>query len=102
MGEFQLFDRTDMGKSIGYRQVLVGPQHPYVHQGMAMDFPGVNYSQNDYFNYQARAFLEQVAGLTGKPGTSPACPDFTHGLHNQRLLDAVVASAQAGGAEITI
>ena len=85
MGEFTLFDSTDSRNS-GYRRVLVGPDHPYLTGGLPMDFPGVNYGQNDLFTIQARAFLEQVAGVENLP----PCPDFAHGLHNLRILDAVV------------
>jgi predicted dehydrogenase len=63
-----------------------------------MDFPGVGYGQNDLFAFQARAFLEQVAGLD----RLPPCPSFEEGLRNVRLLEAVVASAKAGGAEVEV
>jgi predicted dehydrogenase len=65
---------------------------------MAMDFPGVGYGQNDLFVFQARAFLEQVAGLDRLPRVA----SFAEGLHNMRLLDAVAASAKAGGAEVPV
>jgi predicted dehydrogenase len=97
-GEFRFLDQRAAGRTDGYRQVLVGPSHPYLHRGLAMDFPGVNYGQNDLFVFQARAFLEQVAGLD----RLPAVPGFEHGLHNLRLLDAVTASAAAGGAEVVV
>ena len=97
-GEFGFVDGTPAGPTQGYRQVLVGPAHPYVTGGIPMDFPGVGYGQNDLFTFQARAFLEQVAGLEGLPRLA----SFEEGLHNLRLLDAVVASAKAGGAEIAI
>jgi predicted dehydrogenase len=82
----------------GYRTVPVGPAHPYLHGGMPMDFPGVSYGQNDLFVFQARAFLEQVAGIDGLPRMA----SFEDGLHNLRLLDAVAASAEAGGAEVKV
>jgi predicted dehydrogenase len=97
-GEFGFIDGTPAGPVQGYRQVLVGPAHPYLTGGMPMDFPGVGYGQNDLFTFQARAFLEQVAGLEGLPRLA----SFEEGLHNLRLLDAVVASAKAGGADVTI
>jgi predicted dehydrogenase len=97
-GEFGFIDGTSPGATRGYRQVLVGPEHPYIAKGLPMDFPGVNYGQNDLFTFQARAFLEQVAGLD----RLPPCPSLEQGLHNLRLLDAVVASAEAGGAEVAI
>jgi predicted dehydrogenase len=97
-GEFGFVDGTPAGPTQGYRQVLVGPAHPYVTGGIPMDFPGVGYGQNDLFTFQARAFLEQVAGLEGLPRLA----SFSEGLHNIRLLDAVVASAKAGGADVAI
>jgi predicted dehydrogenase len=97
-GEFGFIDPTPAGPTQGYRQVLVGPAHPYLTGGLPMDFPGVGYGQNDLFTFQARAFLEQVAGLEGLPRMA----SFAEGLHNLRLLDAVAASAKAGGAEVVI
>jgi predicted dehydrogenase len=97
-GEFGFADPTPAGPTQGYRQVLVGPAHPYLTGGLPMDFPGVGYGQNDLFAFQARAFLEQVAGLDRLPRVA----SFAEGLRNLRLLDAVVASAKAGGAEIAI
>jgi predicted dehydrogenase len=93
-GEFGLIEAAGAGPTNGYRQVLVGPEQPYLSGGMAMDFPGVGYGQNDLFVWQARAFLEQVAGLDGLP--APA--SFEEGLHNLHLLATVVESARAGGA----
>jgi predicted dehydrogenase len=97
-GEFGFIDGTPAGPTQGFRQVLVGPGHPYLTGGIPMDFPGVGYGQNDLFTFQARAFLEQVAGLEGLPRLA----SFSEGLHNIRLLDAVVASAKADGADVTI
>jgi predicted dehydrogenase len=97
-GEFGFIDGTPAGPTQGYRQVLVGPAHPYLTKGLPMDFPGVGYGQNDLFAFQARAFLEQVAGLD----RLPLVPSFAEGLHNLRLLDAVAASAKAGGGEVEV
>jgi predicted dehydrogenase len=97
-GEFGFIDGAPAGPTQGFRQVLVGPGHPYLTGGIPMDFPGVGYGQNDLFTFQARAFLEQVAGLEGLPRLA----SFSEGLHNIRLLDAVVASAKTGGADVTI
>jgi predicted dehydrogenase len=97
-GEFGFIDPTPAGTTQGFRQVLVGPAHPYLTKGLPMDFPGVGYGQNDLFSFQARAFLEQVAGLDELPRVA----SFDEGLRNVRLLDAVVASAKAGGAEVVV
>ncbi|WP_042391748.1 Gfo/Idh/MocA family protein [Streptacidiphilus carbonis] len=82
----------------GYRQVLAGPAHPYLTRGLPMDFPGVGYGQNDLFAFQARAFLEQIAGLD----RLPRCPTLADGLHNLKVLDAVVAAADADGRSVSV
>ncbi len=97
-GEFGFADGTPPAVAQGYRQVLAGPAHPYLARGLPMDFPGVNYGQNDLFTFQARAFLEQVAGLDRMPRSA----SFEEGLRNLRLLDAVVASAKSGGGGVAI
>jgi len=97
-GEFGYLDTTPAAVTNGYRQVPVAPAHPYLTGGLAMDFPGVGYGQNDLFVFQARAFLDQVAGLA----RIPRVPSFADGLHNLRLLAAVTESAAKGGAEVRI
>ncbi len=96
--EFGFVDGSAASAVRGYRQVLVGPEHPYLRGGLPMDFPSVGLGQNDLFAFQARAFLEQVAGV----GTLPPVPSFAHGLRNLRLLAAVTESAQKGGAEVAV
>jgi predicted dehydrogenase len=87
-GEFSIIDGTP-GQSVnGARQVFVGPWHPHVARALPMDFPTVGHGQNDFFVFQARAFLDQIAGIE----ELPPCPDLAHGLHNLRVLDAVVAA----------
>ena len=98
-GEFGLLDFTPSAPVNGYRQVIVGPAHPYIAGGMAMDFPSVNYGQNDLFVWQCRAFLEQVAGVDGG---LPPVPSLAHGLHNMRLLRAVAESAKNHGADVPV
>jgi len=97
-GEFGFFDQAVTGATAGYRTVPVGPGHPYVTGGFPMDFPGVGYGQNDLFVFQARAFLEQVAGLDDLPRV----PSFEHGLRNLRILSAVTESAKQGGTEVRV
>jgi predicted dehydrogenase len=96
--EFTIADRTPPGPVNGYRQVLVGPDHPYLSGGLPMDFPSVGHGQNDFFVYQARAFLEQVAGIDGLP----PCPTMADGLRNLRVLEAVAAAAQLDGKAVTV
>jgi len=98
-GEFRVADGSSPRGTAGYRTVLAGPDHPYLTGGLAMDFPGVGYGQNDLFVWQARAFLEQVAGVTGG---LPRTATFADGLRNLRLLAAVAESAAKGGAEVAL
>jgi predicted dehydrogenase len=83
---------------IGYNQVLAGPLHPYVKGGLPMDFPGVSYGVGDLFGFQARAFLEQVAGTKGLPPVA----GLDAGVRDLRIIDAVARSAAAGGATVTV
>jgi predicted dehydrogenase len=82
----------------GYNQVLVGPDHPYVKGGLPMDFPGCSFGVGDLFGYQARAFLEQVAGIEGLPPVAT----FEDGLRDLTIIDAVARSAAAGGAAVDL
>ncbi|GAB2603503.1 dehydrogenase [Paractinoplanes abujensis] len=88
--EFSVIDGAPDVAVNGARTVFIGPWHPYVARGLPMDFPTVGHGQNDFFVYQARAFLDQIAGVKGLP----PCPDLAHGLHNLRVLDAVVSAAR--------
>jgi len=83
----------------GYNQVLVGPDHPYLKGGVPMDFPGVSYGVGDLFGFQARAFLEQVAGI--EKGLPPVA-SFADGVRDLTIIDAVIRSAAAGGAVVEL
>ncbi|NMO02431.1 Gfo/Idh/MocA family oxidoreductase [Gordonia sp. TBRC 11910] len=85
----------------GPRTVTLGPAHPYWSGGLAMDACGVGIGQNDGFVFQARAFLEEVAGVA-ESESLPRNADFAEGLHNMLLLDAVARSARGGGTEVSI
>jgi predicted dehydrogenase len=100
-GEIQLFLNDGSGHESGYRQVILGPQHPYLAGGLAMDAPSVGFGQNDAFAYQARAFLEEVAGLP-EEDSLPRCATFDEGVHNMEILAAVAASAADGGAAVRL
>jgi predicted dehydrogenase len=89
--EFTIVDATPARAVNGIRQVLVGPWHPYMAKGLPMDFPSVGHGQNDFFTYQARAFLDQIAGVD----KLPPVPDLAHGLHNLQVLDAIVGAADS-------
>lgn len=58
---------------------------------------GYNYNQN--FSFQARAFLEQVAGIEGH---LEPCATFADGLHTLKVIAAVAESADSNGAEVKI
>ena len=92
---FEYWDGTPDARTNGYRTVLAGPAQPYLSGGLPMNFPGVGHGQNDLFVWQARAFLEQVAGAGGG---LPPVPALGEGLRNLRLLEAVTESARTGSA----
>jgi predicted dehydrogenase len=98
MAELSFCDGVPDPATRGYRQVLVGPEHPYVDEGLPMAFPGVGHGYSELFTYQARAFLEQVAGLKGLP----PCRSFADGLHTMRVLAAVVSSTEEGGRTVAV
>jgi predicted dehydrogenase len=96
-----VLNQPDEGRSAvnGYNQVLVGPAHPYVKGGLPMDFPGCSYGVGDLFGYQARALLEQVAGIEG--GLPPVA-SFEDGLRDLTIIDAVTRSAAQGGGTVDV
>ncbi len=98
VAEFTIADRKAAGPTNGFRQVLIGPAHPYIAKGLPMDFPSVGHGQNDFFTFQAHAFLDEIAGLDHLP----RCPSLADGLHNLRVLDTVVAAAHADGSVVQV
>lgn len=85
----------------GFRTVALGPAHPHYAGGWAMDAPGVGIGQNDLFVHQARALLEEVAGLPAAQSL-PRCRTFDDGVHSMEVLAAVAESARAGGAAVAV
>jgi len=96
--EFQFYDASAPEVTRGFRQVPAGPLHPYLEHGLPMTHSGVGFGYAELFAFQARAFLDQVAGLDGLP----RCASFADGLHVMRLAAAVVESARSGGATVAI
>jgi predicted dehydrogenase len=90
--EFGFMDTTPDQVTNGWRQVVVGPHHPYVAAAMSMPFPGVGLGQQEYFTHQARAFLDEIAGLDRLP--RPAT--FADGLRNLRVEEAIIEAASKG------
>lgn len=99
--EFQLMLNEGPSGTRGYRRVIIGPDHPYVSGGLAMDAPGVGLGQNEGFVYQARAFLEEVAGID-EADSLPRTASFDEGVHNMEVLAAVAESAVQGGASVEV
>jgi len=100
--EFQLIVNEGSAPGTnGYRTVIIGPDHPYVSGGLPMDAPGVGLGQNDGFVYQARAFLEEIAGLSEEQSL-PRCASFSEGVHNMEVLAAVAESAANGGTGVPV
>ncbi len=86
-GEVQVADGGASGN--GFRRVIVGVDHPYIAGGLAMDATGIGTGHNDSFVYQARAFLDEVAGRDELPRNA----SFGDGLHALLLEEAVVRTA---------
>ena len=100
-GEFRLVLNSDPSAIRGFRRVVLGPEAPYFGGGLAMDAQGVGVGQNEGFGYQARAFLEEVAGLD-EADSLPRCATFDEGVHNMEILAAVTESAARGGAGVPV
>jgi predicted dehydrogenase len=88
-GEFQIATGDLPGDANGFRRVIVGVDHPYIAGGLAMDATGIGTGHNDSFVYQARAFLDEVAGRDELPRNA----SLAEGRHALLLEEAVVAAA---------
>jgi len=95
--EFGFIDLTPDAALNGWRRVIVGPAHPYVAAAQSMPFAGIGHGGQEFFTYQARSFLDQIAGLD----RLPAQATFADGLRNLRLEQAIVESAVTG-AEVQV
>jgi len=82
----------------GIRRVIIGPEHPYIRGGLPMDAGGVGHGKAEFFAYQARAFLDQIAGI----GDLGRLPGFDAGLHDLQLIAAVTESARLGGTAVKV
>ena len=66
---------------------------PPVRRGRAVDaVRGVGHGGQDFFTYQARAFLDEIAGLDRLPRQAT----FADGLRNMQVEEAIVKSAATG------
>ncbi|MFL6045283.1 MAG: Gfo/Idh/MocA family protein [Propionibacteriaceae bacterium] len=100
-GELQLMLNEGAPGTRGYRRVIIGPDQPYFAGGLPMDAPGVGIGQNDGFYFQARAFLEEVAGID-EADSLPRNASFDEGVHNMEILAAVAGSAANGGGAVKV
>ena len=90
--EFGYIDNTPEAATNGWRRVIVGPAHPYVAAAQSMAFPGIGHGGQEFFTYQARAFLDEIAGLDRLPRQAT----FGDGLRNMQVEEAIVKSATSG------
>jgi predicted dehydrogenase len=97
--EYGFNDAQPEARTRGRRQVIAGPQMPYFAGGYPMEAPGVGGGNAEMFTYQARAFLDQVAGVADP---LPPCASFADALRTMRIISAVVESSQRGGATVEI
>ncbi len=104
--EFQI-STGGIGDAVnGSRRVVIGPNHPLIKGGLPMDSGGAGHGKAEFFAYQARAFLDQIAAHRGRaveplPGLEPL-PDFRHGLRGMKLAAAIAESARCGGASVAV
>ena len=59
-----------------------------------MPFPGVGHGGQEFFTYQARAFLDEIAGLDRLPRQAT----FADGLRNLQVQRAITEAAATGSA----
>ena len=90
--EFGFVDSAPAPVTNGWRRVITGPDHPYIAAAQSMPFPGVGHGGQEFFTYQARAFLDEIAGLDRLPRQAT----FADGLRNLRVQRAVIESAATG------
>ena len=97
--EYLLDDAQPEARTQGLRRVIVGPQMPYFAGGYPMEAPGVGIGNQEQFNYQARAFLDQIAGVADP---LPPNASFADGLRSMEIIEAVVRSSRSDGAAVAI
>jgi predicted dehydrogenase len=97
--EYLFDDAQPDARTRGPRQVIVGPQMPYFRGGYPMEAPGVGIGNAEMFTYQARAFLDQIAGT---PEPLPPNASFADALHTMDIIQAVLRSSQSVGAAVTL
>ena len=81
--EYEIDDAQPEARTRGLRRVIVGPQMPYFAGGYPMEAPGVGIGNQEQFNYQARAFLDQIA-VVADP--LPPNATFADGLRSMEII----------------
>lgn len=90
LNSLQFYDATASATEQGFTKILVTePQHPYIAQWWPA---GHMLGYEHAFTHQAKDFVDAITS-----GTQPT-PSFADGLHVQRVLAAVEASATNGSA----
>jgi predicted dehydrogenase len=84
--EFGYVDNAPDRVTNGWRRVIVGPDHPYIAAAQSMPFSGIGHGGQEFFTYQARSFLDEIAGLDRLPRQAT----FADGLRNMRVEEAIV------------
>ena len=96
--EFGFVDSTPDSATNGWRRVVIGPEHPYVVAAQSMPFAGIGHGGQEFFTYQARAFLDEISGLDRLPRQAT----FADGLHNLQVERAITEAAATGStAQVT-
>ncbi len=86
MNELQLYDSGDPADRRGFKTVIMGPDHPYY--GRFWPVAGCGLGLGDTKVIEVYELLQAVA--QGRP----ARPDFRSGAAVQRVVDAILESAQ--------
>ncbi|CDR17870.1 Gfo/Idh/MocA family protein [Streptomyces iranensis] len=97
--EYLFDDAQPDARPSGARQIIAGPNLPYFKGGYPMEAPGVGGGNAEMFTYQARAFLDQVAGVA-EP--LPPCATFADALRTMEIIQAVVESSRRGGTAVDV
>jgi predicted dehydrogenase len=74
------------------------PLAPSVADAQSMPFADIGHGGQEFFTYQARAFLDEVSGLDRLPRQAT----FADGLRNLQVQRAIIEAATTGStAEVT-
>jgi predicted dehydrogenase len=87
--ELKVARLSDAKPDRGFKTLLVGSQIPQFRAFLPFDYGGGGLG---YFDVKVIEVHDLVAGITG----DGCFPDFSFGLHNIRVVDAMVESARSG------